>query len=122
MNDKHNKYLSSNARGLRKNMTPEERQLWYHFLKKLPVTVNRQKIICSYIVDFYCASAKLIIELDGSQHYEDIGAGKDAARDEYLKKSGYTVKRYFNRDIHHNFEAVCQDIHIAIFGKELPAK
>ena len=100
-------------------MTPEERQLWYHFLKGLPVTVHRQKVIGSYIVDFYCASAKLIIELDGTQHYEYTGLEKDLIRDKYLTDHGYTIKRYSNRDIHYSFEAVCQDIHIAIFGKEL---
>lgn len=100
-------------------MTPEERQLWYHFFKKLPITVHRQKVIGNYIVDFYCASEKLIIELDGTQHYEDTGLEKDLIRDKYLTDHGYTIKRYSNRDIHYSFEAVCQDIHIAIFGKEL---
>jgi len=120
MNDKHNTYLSEKARELRKNMTPEERKLWYHFLKKLPLPVYRQKIIGPYIVDFYCASARLVIELDGSQHYEDDGLKKDLERDAFLQNAGYTVKRYSNRDVRQNFEAVCQDIHLAMFGKELP--
>jgi len=118
----NNGKLSENARELRKNMTPEEKQLWYQFLKKLPLTIHRQKVIGPYIVDFYCASAKLIIELDGSQHYEENHIEKDIARDKYLEKLGYTVKRYYNRDIHHNFYAVCEDIQNFIFGKDLPEK
>ena len=69
MNQTHNKALADNAKVLRKNMTKEERHLWYDFLKTLPVMVHRQKVIGAYIVDFYIAEAKLIIELDGSQHY-----------------------------------------------------
>ena len=106
------------ARALRNNMTPEERHLWYDFLKKLPITFKRQKAIGSYIVDFCCPAAKLVIELDGTQHYEDEGLAKDFVRDEFLKKSGYTVKRYSNRDIHQNFEGVCRDIYITIFGHD----
>jgi very-short-patch-repair endonuclease len=73
MNTYYNKNLISNSKILRKNMTKEERKLWYQFLKKLPLTVHRQKIINNYIVDFYCAQAKIVIELDGSQHYEEKG-------------------------------------------------
>ncbi|MBQ9518178.1 MAG: DUF559 domain-containing protein, partial [Eubacterium sp.] len=65
-------------------MTREERHLWYDFLKGLPVTFNRQKVIGSYIADFYCASAKIIVELDGSQHYEEKGVNKDEKRDAYF--------------------------------------
>lgn len=95
---------------LRKNMTKEEKHLWYDFLKKLPITVHRQKVIGNYIVDFYCAEAKLIIELDGSQHYEVKGRQTDAIRDAYLKGLGIEVVRYSNLDVHHRFDAVCQDI------------
>jgi len=99
MNKKHNPNLTGNAQRLRKEMTKEERHLWYDFLKKLPVTFHRQKVIGRYIVDFYCASAKLVIELDGSQHYETENMEADAVRDEYLNSLGLTVKRYSNRDI-----------------------
>ena len=68
-------------------MTDEERKLWYEFLKKLPFTVNRQKTIGVYIVDFYCAEANIVIELDGSQHYSDDGRKSDDERDEYLAKN-----------------------------------
>ena len=99
MNKKHNPNLTGNAQRLRKEMTKEERHLWYDFLKKLPVTFHRQKVIGRYIVDFYCASAKLVIEIDGSQHYETKNMEADAVRDEYLNSLGLTVKRYSNRDI-----------------------
>ena len=91
-------------------MTKEERKLWYKFLKNLPVTVHRQKIIGNYIVDFYCAAAKLVIELDGSQHYEDEAQQKDRERDEYLASVGLTVLRYTNIEVNKQFEAVCLDI------------
>lgn len=91
-------------------MTKEERHLWYDFFKTLPQTVHRQKVIGPYIVDFYCANAKLVVELDGSQHYEQEGKQKDALRDAYLKHLGLTVLRYSNLDINKNFEGVCLDI------------
>ena len=91
-------------------MTKEEKRLWYDFLKKLPVTFNRQKVIGRYIVDFYCASTKTVIELDGSQHYEKEGKIADMERDAYLKSLGITVLRYSNYDVCKNFETVCADI------------
>ena len=91
-------------------MTAEERHLWYDFLKDLPVTFNRQKVIGPYIADFYCASAKLIIELDGSQHYEENGIEYDRRRDKYLSDLGITVLRYSNLDINNRFAGVCADI------------
>ena len=91
-------------------MTKEERHLWYDFLKGLPVTVHRQKVIGHYIVDFYCAEGKLVIELDGSQHYEDQGKENDVLRDVYLRSLGLTVLRYSNLDVQRNFDGVCQDI------------
>ena len=91
-------------------MTQEEKHLWYDFLKTLPQTINRQKIIGKYIVDFYCASAKIVIELDGAQHYDTNGKKSDHERDLYLKTHGITVLRYSNTDIHKRFDAVCLDI------------
>ena len=110
MERKHNPKLTANARKLRKEMTKEERHLWYDFLKELPVTIHRQKIIGRYIVDFYCASAGLVIELDGSQHYFDDGIESDKIRDSYLNSLGLTVLRYSNDDVNNSFESVCQDI------------
>ncbi len=105
-----NSSLSGNARRLRRNMTKEERRLWYDFLKSLPVTINRQKVIGHYIADFYCFSAKLVIELDGSQHFESRGLESDTARDAYLRSLGLEVLRYSNADISGNFRGVCEDI------------
>ena len=110
MNEKNNPKLKHFAQTLRKEMTKEERHLWYDFLKCLPVTVNRQKVIGNYIVDFYCASAKLIIELDGSQHYEDNGIVSDKKRDKYFNDFGLQVLRYSNADVNNNFNGVCEDI------------
>ena len=110
MNEIHNAKLSGNAKYLRKNMTREERHLWYDFLKPLPVMVHRQKVIGHYIVDFYIAEAKLVIELDGTQHYQRTGAQHDAQRDTYLHSLGLTVVRYSNADINQRFDAVGQDI------------
>ena len=110
MNDTHNSNLTGNSKVLRKNMTKEERHLWYDFFKKIDFTVNRQKVIGPYIVDFYCASAKVVIELDGSQHYKEQGIEADKIRDEYLSGLGIKVLRYSNLDIHKNFNGVCLDI------------
>ena len=106
----HNKNLTQNARTLRKNMTKEERKLWYEFLRDLPMMVHRQKVIGEYIVDFYIAEAKVVIELDGSQHFEPEGMRKDAIRDTYLRSRGLQVLRYANCDVQQSFEAVCEDI------------
>ena len=110
MDRKHNSKIVPFAKELRKNMTKEERHLWYDFLKTLPITVNRQKVIGNYIVDFYIASSKIVIEIDGSQHYEDRGRETDAKRDGYLSGLGITVLRYSNLDINRCFESVCRDI------------
>ena len=111
MNEQYNPKLTSNARKLRKTMTKEERHLWYDCLKALPLTVHRQKTLGSYIVDFYIASAKTVIELDGSQHYEDAGRAKDECRDAYLKSIGCKILRYSNADINQRFQSVCEDIY-----------
>jgi very-short-patch-repair endonuclease len=85
MERKQNKNLVRNARALRRNMTRQERRLWYDFLRSYPVKFTRQKILGRFIADFYCASARLVIELDGSQHYEDEGLRKDADRTALLE-------------------------------------
>ena len=106
----HKKELVANAQNLRKNMTDEEKHLWYDFLKNLPVTVNRQKNIGNYIVDFLISSSNLVIELDGSQHWNEKNKENDKKRDEYLKKTELTVLRYSNKEINENFDGVCADI------------
>ena len=109
-NTTNNSKLTDNAKKLRKNMTKEERHLWYDFLKNLPVTVNRQKVIGNYIVDFYIATAKLVVELDGSQHYKNAGLINDERRTEYLAQYGIKVIRISNLDVLRNFEGVCMHI------------
>lgn len=79
-------------------------------LRELPIMVHRQKVIGEYIVDFYIAEAKLVIELDGPRHYEEIGKEKDAKRDEFLTERGLRVLRYANSNVNRQFEAVCDDI------------
>ena len=106
----YNKKLVSNAQNLRKNMTDEEKHLWYDFLKKLPVTVNRQKNIGDYIVDYFIASKRIVIELDGSQHGLPENRESDKKRDVDLQRLGITVLRYTNYLIRHQFREVCEDI------------
>ncbi|MBR2850668.1 MAG: DUF559 domain-containing protein [Clostridia bacterium] len=110
MSYSYNKNLVKNAQTLRKNMTPEEKHLWYDFLKHLPLTVNRQKNIENFIVDFFIAKNKIAIEIDGIQHEGDSNKEKDIARDAKLEKMGITVLRYSNHSIRYNFNQVCEDI------------
>ena len=119
MNQYYNAKLAPNAKRLRKDMTKEERHLWYDFLKQLPVTVHQQKPIGNYIVDFYIASSQLIIELDGSQHYEEPHCKKDSERDNWLRNAGYTVLRYSNANIQNRFREVCEDILNHLRGNRL---
>ncbi|MDO5401627.1 MAG: endonuclease domain-containing protein [Eubacteriales bacterium] len=110
---KDNTKLES-ARRLRREMTPHERKLWYLFLRKYPVKIYKQRIIGRFIVDFYCASAKLVIELDGSQHYEPQGIVHDMERSAFLESLGLKVLRFSNRDVDREFQGVCEQIHLAI--------
>ncbi len=116
MNGIKNGRLTHNSRILRRNMTPEERRLWYCFLKALPVTVHRQRVIGPYIVDFCCPQAKLVIEIDGSQYFEKKGRESDAERDAALQKMGFMVLRYTNSDVNLRFRAVCEDIYRHMTG------
>ena len=84
--------------------------MWYDFLRNYPVRFLRQKVIDQYIVDFYCHEARLIVELDGSQHYEEDGMAYDAQRTAYLNAQGLKVLRFANTDIWKNFAGVCEKI------------
>ncbi len=106
----YNKTLTDNARALRKNMTPEEKHLWYDFLKFLPMTVKRQKNICNYIVDFYIPEAKLVIEVDGRQHLTEENRKADQERDSVLGEWDIKVKRYSNDSVNKQFTMVAEDI------------
>ena len=108
------KNLTAFAKGLRKNMTKEERHLWYDFLRYCNPRFRRQEIIGGYIADFYCHKAKLVIELDGSQHMDPRGLEYDAARTAYFQSIGIDVIRYYNNDIQTNFRGVCDHILICL--------
>ena len=110
MQRKHNSQLVPFAKQLRKEMTREERHLWYDFLRDYPIRFSRQKVLGRYIADFYCAKAKLVIELDGSQHYEDSGIRTDAERTAVLEAYGLKVIRIANCDVNRNFQSVCMYI------------
>ena len=114
MQSKHNKQLVPLAKQLRKAMTKEERHLWYDFLKTFPVRFSRQKVLDNYIADFYSAEAKPVIELDGSQHYEDSNMQKDAERTAFLESYGLTILRIPNNEVSRNFRGVCEYIDSAV--------
>ena len=106
-----NNDLLKNARTLRKEMTPQELRLWYRFLRTYPVKIYKQRIIGEYIVDFYCHPARLVIEIDGSQHYDPERVVYDKKRTAYLESLGLKVIRFSNADINVRFSAVCEEIH-----------
>ena len=120
MNNTHNPKLDANAKALRKDMTKEERHLWYDFLKTLPIMVHRQKVIGKYIVDFYVASAKAVIELDGSQHYDRENQEADRERDAYLHQQGLDILRIPNNAVTQNFSGVCEEIYRRVKGDPSP--
>ena len=95
-------------------MTKEERHLWYDYLRTYPVRFSRQKVLGKYIADFYSAEARLVIELDGSQHYENVNIEKDAQRTAFLENYGLTVIRIPNNEVNRNFRGVCEYIDAAV--------
>ena len=113
-----NQLLKQRSRDLRKAMTKEERKLWYEFLREFPLQVHRQRVFEPYIVDFYISEKKLVIELDGTQHFLEEGQQYDRKRDEFLKSKGLTILRFSNRDVNQQFRNVCQAIWLACFGEE----
>ena len=106
--------LPTKARQLRRSMTPQEKHLWYDYLKKYTPHFYRQKPLSHYILDFYCPKAVLAIELDGSQHYEDEHILYDEERTEKLNKLGVHILRFTNRDIDVKFREVCTYIDIIV--------
>ena len=114
MQPKHNKQLVPLAKQLRKEMTKEERHLWYDFLRGYPIRFSRQKVLGKYIADFYSAKARLVIELDGSQHYENDNIPKDTETTDFLKNYGLTAIRLPTTEIHQNFQGVCEYIDSAV--------
>lgn len=114
MSLEYNKKLIPFAKSLRKNATPEENHLWYDFLRSYPIRFQRQKTIGQFIADFYCDRAKLVIDLDGSQHFTPEGHTCDEARTAAIETVGVTVLRFTNRDIDSDFRAVCTQIGAAV--------
>ena len=114
MTSKHNHELVPLAKKLRRKMTKEERHLWYDFLRTYPVRFSRQKVIGNYIVDFYCPRAKLVVELDGSQHYERDSIIKDTERTAFLERFDLKIIRIPNSEVNHNFPGVCEYIDTAV--------
>ena len=108
---KYDGRLLERAKELRKGMTPQERRLWYTFLRSYPIKFYKQKIIDGFIVDFYCDSAKLVIEIDGSQHYTEQGLAYDLERSAIIEQYGIMVLRFTNTDINVRFRQVCEHIH-----------
>ena len=102
------------AKALRKNMTPWERKLWYDFLRNYPVRFQRQKAIGNYIADFYCAKARLVLELDGGGHYTAEQANKDDLRTKAFESMNLKVVRVCNLDIDRNFNGICEHIHLVV--------
>lgn len=111
---KYNKDLIRVAKNLRSNMTKEEKHLWYDYLKNYKVRFSRQKILGKYVADFYCAKANLVIELDGSQHYQEKELDYDKARTEYLSKFNIKVVRIPNNEVNENFDGVCRYIDMTV--------
>ena len=109
-----NQNLKKYAQELRKGQTKEEAQLWYQFLSRYPCRFRRQYVIGNYIADFYCHKAKLVVELDGSQHYEPEEMEYDRIRTEYLKSQGLQVLRFTNLDIQRRFRGVCEAIDMTV--------
>ena len=114
MEYKHNKRNVPLAKILRKNMTKEEKHLWYDFLKGYEIRFIRQKPIGNYIVDFYCAKAKVVVELDGSQHYTEVNIEKDTERTKFLEQYGIMVVRVPNNQVNQNFRGVFEYIDLAV--------
>ena len=117
MSDEEKAILKERAKELRKNMTQEEKHLWYDYLSGCTPLFHRQTVLDGYIVDFYCPKLKLIIEIDGSQHYMGKGPAYDAKRTAVLEFCGRKVVRFTNREIHEQFEAVCRRIDFLIHGE-----
>ena len=102
--------LVSKSRRLRRDSTPAERKLWFEFLRDLPVKFTRQKPLGDYIVDFYCASRMLVVEIDGDSHFTGEATSRDAGRTAALEAKGLRVARFTNEDVMQRFEAVCLEI------------
>ena len=114
MQSKYNNRLIPLAKQMRKEMTKEERRLWYDYLRGYPVRFSRQKVLGKYIADFYCAKARLVIELDGSQHFDNANIRKDDERTAFIERYGLRVIRIPTNEVSQNFSGVCEYIDLAV--------
>ena len=112
-----NRKITKLSQNLRTNGAIEENTLWYQYLRRYPVQFRRQCPFGNYIVDFYCAKALLVVELDGSQHFDPAGMEQDAVRSAYLESLGIQVLRFSNRDVNENLSGVCQVIDQAVMQR-----
>lgn len=110
MKHQYRKNLMSNVHMLRLNQTRQEKHLWYDFLSKYPLRFQRQRPIDNFIVDFYCAKAHLVVELDGGQHNTPDPNSYDDRRTKILQDLGLEVLRFWNMDIDNHFSGVCEAI------------
>ena len=117
MKHKHNPTLTPQAKALRQAMTPQEQRLWFGYLRDYPIRILRQKVIDRFIVDFYCAKARLVIEIDGKQHETKQGRAHDHERTQYLQGRGLTVLRFSNIVVDYNYANVCDMIDMTIRQK-----
>lgn len=125
MPSQHRPYSSQameQAKGLRHNMTPQDRHLWYDFLRLYRPKFYRQRPIGPYIADFICPSAALIVELDGGQHYDEEHLAYDEQRTKYLLSQGYRVLRFINTDVNRKFEMVCEFVNRAVHNPSLQGR
>lgn len=122
MQPKRNQQLTPLAKQLRKEMTREECHLWYDFLRAYSPRFTRQKVLGKYIADFYCAEARLVVELDGSQHYEQAGLEKDAERTAFLSHYDISVMRIPNNEVTHNFNGICEYIDSIVMKRLVHSK
>ncbi len=106
----YNPKLIPIAKEIRKNQTPAEKKLWQDFLRNFPFRVLRQRPIDNFIVDFYCAALRLVIEVDGESHFTEQGKQHDAERTGILEGYGLKVVRFTNVDVLQCFEGVCQEL------------
>ena len=116
----YNPKLTPRAQELRKEATPQEKHLWYDFLSTHPMRFLRQRVIGSFIADFYCHEARLVIEIDGSQHFTSEGLRYDAQRTAALETLNLRVIRFTNYEVDHQFEGVCQMIDAVLIEQLYP--
>ena len=114
MHIERNKNITPNAKKLRREMTKQERKLWYEFLRHHEFKWYKQRVIGSYIADFYCAKALLVVEIDGSQHYTEDGIEYDQIREQYINANNIKVIRFSNVDVDNNFDGVCYEIDLEV--------